>query len=214
MKRGLIWVIIIVAVAVLLVFFVGGKRDLSKYNELVNPKISDVPAQKMLVVEAKGDPNSVSKDAFGTLYKAFFALKSKGVKNLVPSAPRARWLHMMDSNLGLTPKDQWVGKYALPIPEEVTEIPDVKPKAGILVKTEKWQYGKVGEILHIGSYSSVGTSVTKLANFIKDSGYTITGDYEEEYLLGPESIFTKPAEYKTIIRYEIKEVKGKKQLTR
>lgn len=209
MKRTVIWVVVIVAV-VLLIIMAGGKRDLSKYNELLNPKISEKPAQNMLVVEAKGDPNTVGKDAFSTLYKAFFAIKSKGAKNFTPSAPRARFQGIYGSNLGLAGKGEWVGRYALPIPEEVTEIPDVKPKAGILVKIEKWQYGTVAEILHAGSYATEETNILKLQKFIKDSGYTIAGDHEEEYLLGPESIFTKPEQYKTIIRYEVKEVKGKK----
>ncbi|MDH4272094.1 MAG: hypothetical protein OEW18_08970, partial [Candidatus Aminicenantes bacterium] len=78
-------------------------QDLSSYETLKMPRLATMARQKMIVVEAKGDPNVVGKDAFGLLFKTFFSLK--GVRM---TAPRARWL-----NIATDPKDQWVGLYGL-----------------------------------------------------------------------------------------------------
>ncbi len=164
-------------------------QDLSQYESLKNPQIKNMPAQRMLVVEAKGDPNVVGKDAFGLLFKAFFSLK--GVRM---AAPRARWL-----NLASDPKDQWVGLYGLPIPDTIAE-----PPAGFEgVRIEVWEYGDVAEILHLGPYTEEIPTVERLHKFVEENGYVIAGPHEEEYLKGP-GMAAAPSEYQTIIRYQIK----------
>jgi hypothetical protein len=166
-------------------------QDLSQYEKLKNPQINKMPdKQKMLVVEAKGDPNVVGKEAFSLLFKTFFSLK--GVK-MVP--PRARW-----SNMVTDPKNEWIGLYALPLPDHITELP-----AGVTGgKIEDWDYGEVAEILHIGPYSEEGPTIEKLHLFIEEQGYQITGPHEEEYLKGPGMGPVDPAEYVTIIRYSVR----------
>ena len=47
-----------------------GSQDFSQYEKLKDPQIKKMPHQKMLVVEAKGDPNVVAKEAF-TKYSIF-----------------------------------------------------------------------------------------------------------------------------------------------
>jgi len=145
--------------------------------------------QKMIVVEAKGDPNVVGKDAFGLLFKTFFSLK--GVQM---AAPRARW-----ENIATDPKDQWVGFYGLPIPDSVTELPE-----GVRgVRIEDWEYGEVAEILHLGPYSEETPTILKLHEFIRESGCEIAGPHEEEYLKGP-GMAASPEDFWTIIRYRVK----------
>jgi hypothetical protein len=166
-------------------------QDLSKYEKLKNPQINKMPDKiKMLVVESKGDPNVVGKEAFSLLFKTFFSLK--GVKMAVP---RARW-----SNLATDPKNEWVGLYALPLPDHITELP-----AGVTgVRIEEWEYGEVAEILHIGPYSEETPTIERLHLFIEEQGYRIAGPHEEEYLKGPGMGPVDPADYQTIIRYSVK----------
>lgn len=77
---------------------------------------------------------------------------------------------------------------------------DLEPR----VKIEYWEYGQVAEILHIGSYSEESPTIERLHQFIKDSGYKIVGDHEEEYLKGPGMFFKgNPAKYRTIIRCRV-----------
>jgi hypothetical protein len=170
-------------------FEASASQDLSAYESLKTPRLTTMARQKMIVVEAKGDPNVVGKDAFGLLFKTFFSLK--GVQM---AAPRARF-----PNIDTDPKDQWVGVYGLPIPDSVTELPDGTQG----VRIEDWEYGEVAEILHVGPYSEEAPTIAKLHEFIRESGYEIAGPHEEEYLKGP-GMAASPADYWTIIRYPAK----------
>jgi hypothetical protein len=164
-------------------------QDPSTYESLKTPRITMMPRQRMIVVEAKGDPNVVGKEAFGLLFKTFFSLK--GVRM---TAPRARWM-----NIATDPKDQWAGLYGLPIPDSVTQLPE-----GIEgVRIENWEYGEVAEILHLGPYSEETPTISKLHAFIRESGYEISGPHEEEYLKGP-GMAASPSDYWTVIRYPVK----------
>jgi hypothetical protein len=189
MKRGFLVMAVFAASGALFLLALGGVQDLSKYESLKEPQIRQMPAQKMLVVEAKGDPNIVAQNAFGLLYKTFFSLP--GTKM---AAPRARWLNFVN-----TPKNEWRGLYGLPLPDPITSLPQSVTGARI----ETWEYGEVVEILHIGSYSEEPQTVQKLLKFIEDKGYRISGAHEEEYLKGP-GMAASPAEYWTIIRYQVK----------
>lgn len=162
-------------------------------DALKTPRITTMPDQKMLVVEAKGDPNTAGQAAFGLLFKTFFGLP--GVRM---AAPRARW--SSPGGLGMDAKSEWTGYYALPLPESVTGLP-----AGLQgVKIEIWPYGEVAEILHIGPYAEEAPTIEKLHQFIAEKGYAIAGLHEEEYIVGPGMGPTDPATYRTIIRYQIK----------
>lgn len=164
-------------------------QDMSSYEPLKTPRLTTMASQRMLVVEAKGDPNVAAKDAFGLLFKTFFSLK--GVR-MAP--PRARW-----ANIATDPKDEWVGLYGLPLPDSITGLPEGTQG----IRIEEWDYGEVAEILHIGPYSEEIPTIEKLHAFIDESGYEIAGPHEEEYLKGP-GMAASPADYWTIIRYPVK----------
>ena len=164
-------------------------QDFSRYEALKEPRLTTLPQQKMLVVEAKGDPNVKGQEAFSLLFRTFFRLP--GVKM---SVPKARWL-----GKATAPKEEWTGLYALALPENITELPPDVTGARI----EMWEYGEVAEILHVGPYSEETPTIEKLLKFITTSGYIITGPHEEEYLRGP-GMAKDPKEYMTIIRYQVK----------
>jgi len=153
------------------------------------PRIKTMPAQKMLVVESKGDPSVSAGNAFTILYKTFFSIPGARM-----APPRARWLNTLTA-----PRNAWVGLYALPLPEQVTALPPGSTGA----KIDVWPYGEVAEVLYIGGYDKEAPMIEKLIAFIKNKGYEIAGPHEEEYLKGPESGPDTSA-YQTIIRYQIK----------
>lgn len=165
-------------------------QDFSQYEKLKNPQIRKMSdKQKMLVVEKIGDPNVTAGKGFQTLYSTFFKLP--GVK-MAP--PRARWLNTLTD-----PRNEWVGLYALPLPESVDSLP-----TGVEgVKIDYWEYGEVAEILHVGAYSEETPTIEKLLAFIAVQGYEIAGPHEEEYLRGPES-GPDSSKYMTIIRYQVR----------
>jgi hypothetical protein len=182
------FIILLLAASAMLARAQMGVQDLSRYDVLKDPAISAKPAAKMLVVEAKGDPAVASGPAFGLLFKVFFRIPGARM-----APPRARWAFGPE-----TPKDQWVGYYALPVPDAAT-LPPGSEGAKIAV----WDYGDVAEILHAGAYADETPTIEKLQKFIADNGYVIAGPHEEEYIRGPES-GPNSAGYLTIIRYQVK----------
>ena len=166
----------------------------------LQPEIVEMKPLKMAVIVTKGDPNKVAANAmpalFGSVYKLRFELKKKGVEFKVGGL-RARW-----PDAHLIPKDQWTGIWGLPVPDDVNEISQKMPE--IEVKLETWQYGTVAQILHLGPYSTEGSTVERLHQFIKENGFEIAGVHEEEYLTGPRA-----KTQKTIIRYPVKRTEAK-----
>jgi hypothetical protein len=153
----------------------------------------------MLVVEAKGDPNVVGEKAFAMLMQMYFKIKDTP-KGPNQPAPRARWPIALD-----TPKTEWVGLYAMPVPETTTELPQYETTPELKVSLTTWEYGEVAEILHVGPYDKEQPTVARLMEFIAAQGYEAIGAHEEEYLKGP-TMFSRgdPEKYFTIIRYRVK----------
>jgi hypothetical protein len=153
--------------------------------------------QRMLVVEAAGDPNVVGASAFKLLFSTYFKLD--GVSSIGrPPAPRARWPRPQD-----TPKDTWLGQYALPLPESVATT-SVESTGALRTVITTWAYGDVAEILHVEPYNAEQPDIERLLNFIKSRGYRVVGDHEEEYVRGPGMLFASdPDKYLTIIRLRV-----------
>jgi hypothetical protein len=187
------------AVIVVLSVFTGcSRRDYSSYYEIKEPRIREIPRQKMLVSRTTGDPSEDGGKAVGALFKMLYKIK-RSVKNAKPSAPRARWPVTFDKS-----REEWVGLWSLPVPEEVKELPEQKEGAQ-KVTLEYWDYGTVAEILHTGSYADEKPTIDKLYAFIDAQGYEIAGLHEEEYAKGPGMFFKgNPGKYLTVIRYQVK----------
>jgi len=172
-------------------------KDMLEYDYLKDPQFGVMLSRNVISIEAKGDPNVVGKKVFGMLYGAFYRLKGK-YKMSVP-APRVRW----DIVPG-APKSEWTGVYALPVSEKVTPEDLASNSKDFQVKLDKWEYGDVAEILHIGPYSEETPAIERLHKFIQDRGYVITGKHEEDYIKGPGMfIMGDPHKYMTIIRYRV-----------
>jgi hypothetical protein len=179
--------------------------SVSQLDHLKEPGISTKPDQKMLVVEARGDPNIIGGRAFGLLFRLYYSIKETP-KGPSQAAPRARWPVSLDK-----PKSDWIGKYALPVPETVVELPRFEAPQELKASLAKWEYGEVAEILHVGPYDKEEPTIKRLADFVKSQGYVIAGEHEEEYVKGPTmSGPGDPEAYLTIIRYQVRKIHGAK----
>ena len=49
-----------------------------------------------------------------------------------------------------TPRSEWIGLYAIPVPQSVTTIPASDSGARLRVELATWDYGEVAEVLHVG----------------------------------------------------------------
>jgi hypothetical protein len=194
-----------ILILTLLILIVGGGAalwwwtrgpDASKFAYLREPRLARIGDQRMLVVEATGDPNVVAGGAFKLLFQTYY--KVPGVARGAPSAPRARWTLPLD-----TPRNQWIGRYGLPVPDAAGPAPDVSASQ-MHVTIATWPYGDVAEVLHVGPYSTERPDIERLHAFIASRGYRVVGDHEEEYVKGPGIIFAgDPNAYLTIIRLRV-----------
>lgn len=190
-------VLILVATALLAYFAMQGP-DLTEYEHLKEPAISNRPPQKMIVVEAKGDPNIVGKRAFELLFELYY--DTDGVTAWPLPAPRARWPVSPGQ-----PRAEWTGVYGLPVPDSVTDLPEHTAVPGLRTSLTTWAYGDVVELLYVGPYDEETPSLKRLAAFALEKGYVITSPHEEEYLKGPGMFFRgNPESYVTVLRYEIR----------
>ena len=190
MKKTVLPLIAVIAIVLLVVVFRSGRPDLKQYVSLSDPGITNLSPQKMLTIELKGDPNQTSGEAFGQLYRTYFKLKSKH-KSFKPVAPRARWT----GNPAV--RASWTGVFGLPVADDVTGLPaGTDPR----LRIETWAYGATAQILHKGAYTNEQPTVDRLRAFIKEKGYRIVGEHEEEYLTMPSSDSSR---FFTVIRYRV-----------
>ncbi len=141
-----------------------------------------LPAQRMLVLEREGDPALVGPATFREL-DALCARLSGAPRGATPPA-RVRW----ESIEG--PKTQWRGRYAVPVPDTVTQVPAP-------ARLETWAYGEVAQLAYAGAYTTDEQTIETLHAFIDDQGDEIAGEHEEEYPRGPDPSLT-------LIRYEVR----------
>jgi hypothetical protein len=201
MRTTLLLIVVLLALGGLGAWWMWRGPDASRFADLQSPRISRLSDQKMLVVEATGDPNVVGAGAFSLLFNSYFKLD--GVSRFGrPPAPRARWLRPES-----TPKDQWVGHYAMPVPEAAA-APSTELTGTLRIGIATWVYGEVAEVLHVGPYSTEAPDIERLHQFITASGYRVIGEHEEEYVKGPGMMFAgSPERYLTIIRLRIEKTR-------
>jgi len=152
----------------------------------------------MLEVEATGDPTEMGGQAFGLLFQLYFS--TGAAAGFTPPIPRARWPEDLT-----TPQSQWLGRYALPVPETVQTVPEHTAPDGISASITTWEYGEIGEILHVGPYDAEQPTIERLRAFLEAQGYETVGGHEEEYIRGPTLAGPgNPDEYLTILRYRVR----------
>ncbi|MCB1325652.1 MAG: GyrI-like domain-containing protein [Spirochaetales bacterium] len=206
-------VVLLAVVAALLLLVFGATYAIDRsfrppqtvLDELVQshgePHIVERPDQQMLVIETVGDPNELGGPAIMRLFSVLADLQ-ESPPDASTSAPRARWPKPFE-----TPITEWVGIWAVPAPEGLTELPpDTNDDATMVVELQTWQYGTVAELLHVGPYTEEGPTSERLRNYIEEKGCEIVGPHEEEYWSGPSPFawLDDPESYYTILRYNVR----------
>lgn len=188
-----------------------GKKD--------QPVLIDVPEFNYLMVDGKGNPNTSKEfqDAievlYGVSYTMKFMVKGKDPdKDYTVMPMEALWWVEDMTKFDTNKKDDWLWTIMIMQPDFVTEnnvreaIEAIKKKKDLTalakLRFEKFPAQKAGQIMHIGPYDKEEPTIKILHNFIKDSGFELTGKHQEIYLSDPRR--TDPEKLKTIIRQPYK----------
>jgi hypothetical protein len=169
---------------------------MSPRKSKTDPQIIEMSPQKMAVVRSKGTPDEVFPEVmpalYGSVYTLKFDLKKKGLTTFKVTGLRGRY-----PDAHLVPKERWTMILGLPVPIDTASLPQKVAEVEVVMET--WSYGTIAQILHIGAYDQETLNIERLQRYIKDNGYEISGDHEEEYLTSPDAKVVK-----TIIRYPVR----------
>lgn len=180
-------------------YFLLNRNSPSKkeFDKLKEPRIIKKADHLALMVSFSGNPNRV----LGPSYKQLFKWQSKIISDFKTKKREhavARF-NNMEEILANPGKKHISGYVAVPVPED-SMLPKGKPEN---VSLEFLGYNFVAEVVHFGSYKKEKPTIAKLKAYIEEQGYLITGQHEEEYIVGPGQFEKLPMNYITIIRYPV-----------
>ena len=163
--------------------------------------VSNMPSQKVITVSIQGDPNEQTSRVMPPLYASAYAVRKFFIEEhdqkFSVEKLRGRW---PDANAQRV-KKQWTGTYALPVPNDTRKLESIKPEKqvpGVTVALATWEYGAVGQILHVGPYTKEGPTIQSLRTFVEKQGYQIVpNSHEEIYLTDPTK--ADPDKMRTLI---------------
>lgn len=191
-------------------------------KELYNPPsdkvvLVEVPEMDFLMVDGTGDPRTAPayREALEALYSASYTLKfmlKKEAGTDYPVAPLEGlwWAADMDDFLKSN-REQWQWTMMIMQPAHVMQeridraIAEATRKKNLpalsKLRFESFSEGLCAQMMHIGPYSAEGPNILKIHEFIRQSGYALTGKHHEIYLGDPRR--AAPEKLKTIIRQPV-----------
>jgi hypothetical protein len=200
------------------------KRDFKKERkDLYSPKASifevSVPSMKFIAVDGSGPLTGENiQEMMEVIFNLAYGIRLCRMHGVQPEdyyeytvMPPEGLYGTLDTPFCVEDESTWVWKMAIRQPEFVDEeffeaikesVKKKKPGLDLdkayLLETEE---GPSVQMLHMGSYSSVGESVGKMMNYIKEKEYAVNGPYHEIYLSDPNRV--EESKLKTIIRFPV-----------
>jgi hypothetical protein len=180
-----------------------------------------VPEFKYLMIDGRGDPNTVSEfpekiqALYGLAYTMKFMLKKDGAAAGDYVVPPLSGLWCAEDIAAFRDgrKHEW--QWTLMILQPDTVIPELLQKAKAKVEAKEprppfahevrldvLREGLAAQTLHRGPYSSEGPTIARLHDFMTENGYTFNGRHHEIYLGDPRR--SRPDKLKTIIRQPVR----------
>ncbi|MFA7031724.1 MAG: GyrI-like domain-containing protein [Candidatus Methanomethylophilaceae archaeon] len=200
------------------------KRDFKKERkDLYSPKEGifevSVPSMKFIAVDGSGPLTGENiQEMMEVIFNLAYGIRLCRMHGVQPEdyyeytvMPPEGLYGTLDTPFCVEDESTWVWKMAIRQPEFVDEeffeaikesVKKKKPGLDLdkayLLETEE---GPSVQMLHMGSYSSVGESVGKMMNYIKEKEYAVNGPYHEIYLSDPNRV--EESRLKTIIRFPV-----------
>lgn len=200
------------------------KLDLRKQlKHLYNPskkefQLIDVPEMQFVMIDGQGDPNTSEsfQTAMQALYSVAYTLKfafkkDKGVDYPVMPLEGLWWADDMQV-FRMEKRSDW--RWTLMVMQ-----PDVVKKADVKaaveqaaakrelpalseLRFERFREGMSAQIMYLGPYADEGPTITRMHEFIQETGYAPHGKHHEIYLGDPRR--SAPEKLKTVLRQPVK----------
>jgi hypothetical protein len=174
----------------------------------------DVPPMNFIMIDGQGNPNTSVEyaESLQALYTAAYTLKFKIKKELAVDYPvmASEGLWWMDDmrEFSLARKDDWKWTMMIMQPEIVTQqlfddtVAEALKKKGqaalLKLRLEQYHEGLAAQIMYFGSYADEGPTISRLHQFIEESGCLRSGKHHEIYMNDPRR--TAPEKLRTVIR--------------
>ena len=201
---------------------------LKEYKHLFSPSdrepgLVEVPPFKYLIVTGQGNPEIKKEfqEKMQSIYGLSYTIQM--MMRMDKAAPfdfrlapcSCLWWADDMSAFGFPPrKNEWKWQVMMMQPDRVDTAVVEKAKEEILekktppfihqVKLVTYEEGPCVQLLHIGPYDRVGSTIGKLHQYLFQNGYTFNGHHHEIYLGDIWANATRPEKARTIIRQPIK----------
>jgi hypothetical protein len=176
--------------------------------------IVEVPPMNFIMIDGQGNPNTSAEYAASlqALYSAVYTLKFMIKKELLVDYPvmASEGLWWMDDmrEFSLARKDDWKWTMMIMQPEVVTPqlfahaVDEAMKKKGqpalLKLRLECYHEGLAAQIMYFGPYADEGPTISRLHQFIEESGHIRYGKHHEIYMSDPRR--TAPEKLRTVIR--------------
>ncbi len=194
------------------------KHDLRPiYAASPTPRFVDVPGLPYLMLDGHGDPHTAAGYTFAVkaIYAVANALKTfiraeLGTDCTVMPLEGLWWsAEKFPSTAADRPSWDWTLMIAQPEFVTAAMVNEVRacaaqkssPEAVAPVRFGTLCEGSCAQVMHIGTYSDVGSAAERLHHFIARSGRIAVGRHHEIYLSDPNR--TAPQRLKTVIRQPV-----------
>jgi hypothetical protein len=197
------------------------KKELKNLYKPSAKKVSivNVPEMKFLMLNGRGVPERSQEfqDAiqavYGVAYTIKFTLKEDpSIPDFTVMPLESLWWISGGATFDKAEGSAWRWTVMVAQPHFITEEhlaaakKKLKQKAGgpsvSNVRLRSFDEGLSAQMMHIGSYSSIGDSVKKVEDYAKENGYKLRGRHHEIYLSDPRRV--APEKLKTIVRRPLK----------
>lgn len=179
----------------------------------------DVPEQRFLAVDGRGDPNTAPAYAravealYSVAYTLKFAVKRAGGRDFVVAPLEGLWWADDWAAFTRRDKDAWRWTMLICQPDWITrEMIDDARDAALAkkkrpaiaeVRTLTLSEGRCAQALHVGSYDDETPLLDRLHNgYLAEHGLEPTGRHHEVYLGDPRR--TEPARLRTVLRQPVR----------
>jgi len=178
----------------------------------------EVPKMNFLMVDGAGDPNTAPEfqqaveALYGVAFALKFMLKKRGEADYTVMGLEGLWWAEDMREFSIEDKGNWKWTLMIAQPDFVTREHYAEALAQVRAKKDSpalakirfgaFEEGLCAQVMHLGPYSEEGPTITRLHQFIAQSGHKLRGKHHEIYLSHPRR--TAPEKMRTILRQGVR----------